>query len=77
MNATSSWSVLLPPTIESAVASGDQAMVARAQGVGPKLAQRIVNELRDKVGSIALGSGVAGPTPQQCDTMRLRCSSVV
>ena len=39
------------------VASGDHAMVARAQGVGPKLAQRIVNELKDKAGGIALGSG--------------------
>jgi Holliday junction DNA helicase RuvA len=43
--------------IHRAVASGDQAMVARSQGVGPKLALRIVNELKDKAGSIPLGSG--------------------
>ncbi|MDT9600924.1 Holliday junction branch migration protein RuvA [Sphingosinicella rhizophila] len=43
--------------LHRAVAGGDQAMVARSQGVGPKLAQRIVNELKDKVGSIALGPG--------------------
>jgi Holliday junction DNA helicase RuvA len=49
--------------LHRAVASGDQAMVARAQGVGPKLAQRIVNELRDKVGSIALGSGASAAAP--------------
>jgi holliday junction DNA helicase RuvA len=49
--------------LHRAVASGDQAMVARAQGVGPKLAQRIVNELRDKVGSIALGPGAAASAP--------------
>jgi Holliday junction DNA helicase RuvA len=36
-------------------------MVARSQGVGPKLAQRIVNELKDKAGAIALGSGGAAP----------------
>ncbi len=48
--------------LHRAVASGDQAMVSRAQGVGPKLALRIVNELRDKVGSIALGPGAA-PAP--------------
>jgi len=41
--------------LSRAVASGDHAMIARAQGVGPKLAQRIVNELKDKVGAIALG----------------------
>ena len=45
--------------IHRAVASGDNAMIARAQGVGPKLALRIANELKDKAGSIALGSGGA------------------
>jgi Holliday junction DNA helicase RuvA len=40
-----------------AVASGDSAMIARSQGVGPKLATRIANELKDKVGGIALGPG--------------------
>ncbi|MEZ5710043.1 MAG: Holliday junction branch migration protein RuvA [Blastomonas sp.] len=48
-------SALPPEDIARAVAHGDKAMVARAQGVGPKLAQRIVNELKDKVGGIALG----------------------
>ena len=41
----------------NAIASGDHRMVARAQGVGPKLAQRIVNELKDKAGGVVLGSG--------------------
>jgi holliday junction DNA helicase RuvA len=45
--------------LQRAVMSGDKAMVARAQGVGPKLAQRIVNELKDKVGTLAGGSGAA------------------
>ena len=49
--------------IHRAVASGDQAMVARSQGVGPKLALRIVNELKDKAGSIALGSGGIAAQP--------------
>lgn len=50
--------------LHRAVASGDSAMVARAQGVGPKLAQRIVNELKDKAGAVALGSGPsAAPAP--------------
>ncbi len=46
-------SALEPGELHMAVASGDKAMVARANGVGPKLAQRIVNELTDKVGAIA------------------------
>jgi Holliday junction DNA helicase RuvA len=40
-----------------AIAAGDHRVVAQAQGVGPKLAQRIVNELRDKAGGVASGSG--------------------
>lgn len=43
-----------------ALASGDSAMIARANGVGPKLAQRICHELKDKAG--ALG-GIAGSNP--------------
>jgi Holliday junction DNA helicase RuvA len=50
-------SALTIDEVHRAVASGDHAMIARAQGVGPKLALRIANELRDKAGSIALGAG--------------------
>ena len=41
--------VLPPADLAGAVQRGDQALVARANGVGPKLAQRIVLELKDKV----------------------------
>ncbi|HZF95321.1 MAG TPA: Holliday junction branch migration protein RuvA [Allosphingosinicella sp.] len=52
--------------LHRAIASGDHRMIARAQGVGPKLAQRIVNELKDKAGSIVLGTGgaAAGAVPR-------------
>ena len=49
--------------LHRAVAGGDHAMIARSPGVGPKLAQRIVHELRDKVGSLALGPVSAAPEP--------------
>ncbi|HEY0413100.1 MAG TPA: Holliday junction branch migration protein RuvA [Allosphingosinicella sp.] len=49
--------------LHRAVASGDSAMIARAQGVGPKLAQRIAHELKDKAGAVALGPGAAAPAP--------------
>jgi Holliday junction DNA helicase RuvA len=53
-------SVLDAAELSRAVAGGDKAMVARANGVGPKLAMRIVNELKDKIGAIAIGpAGVA------------------
>lgn len=53
-------SVLSPHEIRDACAAGDAAMVARAQGVGPKLAGRIVNELKDKAGALPGGGAVAG-----------------
>ena len=54
-------SVLDPAELAAAVSRGDKAMVARANGVGPKLAQRIVNELAGKLGSPALAGGSGAP----------------
>lgn len=46
-----------------AVALGDWGAVRAAQGVGPKLAQRVVNELKDKAPSaMALGGTLGGDT---------------
>ena len=53
--ALSILSVLDAGERSKAIASGDKAMVARANGVGPKLAMRIVNELKDKMGGVAIG----------------------
>ena len=51
-------SALSTEELQRACAAGDAVQVARAQGVGPKLAGRIVNELKDKAG--ALPGGPAG-----------------
>ena len=50
-------SALEPRELALAVAHADQAAVARANGVGPKLASRIVNELKDKMGSLSFAAG--------------------
>jgi Holliday junction DNA helicase RuvA len=52
-------SALSGDELHKAIATGDKTMVARAQGVGPKLALRIVTELKDKAGGVVLGSGPA------------------
>ena len=53
-------SVLSPNDLTNAIVSGDKAMVARADGVGPKIAQRVVNELGEKIGKISsLGAALA------------------
>ena len=45
--------VLSPGELATALATQDKAMVGRAPGVGPKLAQRIVSELKDKAPAFA------------------------
>jgi len=50
-------SALTTEELQRACAGGDAAMVARANGVGPKLASRIVNELKDKAGGLATTAG--------------------
>ena len=68
-------SALEPGEISRAVAMGDKAMVTRANGVGPKLALRIVNELKDKVGGIAVdpvtgaGGVVHAPSSNSADAV--------
>jgi Holliday junction DNA helicase RuvA len=57
-------SVLDPAELAAAISRGDKAMVARANGVGPKLAQRIVNELAGKLGSPALAGALGAPAPR-------------
>ncbi len=52
-------SALTVEELQRACAGGDAAMVARAQGVGPKLASRIVNELKDKAGALPSAAGAA------------------
>jgi Holliday junction DNA helicase RuvA len=48
-------SVLSPDDLARAVSQGDKAMIGRANGVGPKLAARIANELQGKLGAPAIG----------------------
>jgi Holliday junction DNA helicase RuvA len=57
-------SVLDPAELAAAVSRGDKAMVARANGVGPKLAMRIVNELAGKLGNPALAATAGSPVAQ-------------
>jgi len=47
-------STLSPRDLQRALALGDKAMIGRAPGVGPKLALRIVTELKDKAPSMML-----------------------
>lgn len=46
-------SVLAPDRLTSAIAAQDKTTLCEADGVGPKLAARILNELKDKVATLA------------------------
>ena len=54
-------SVLSPDELARAVAQEDKAMIGRANGVGPKLAARIANELQGKLGVVAIGGAEPAP----------------
>lgn len=47
--ALSMLSTMPPSSLAVAIVSGDAKTITRAQGVGPKVAQRIILELRDKI----------------------------
>jgi len=51
--ALSVLGTLKPVDLASAIAMRDKAMVARAPGVGPRVAERIVTELKDKAPAYA------------------------
>ena len=53
-------SVCSPKELVLAISAQDKAIITRADGVGPKLATRIITELKDKVGGMdASDSGIA------------------
>lgn len=49
-----------PDQLGFAIAAGDKAAVQRADGVGPKIAARIITELKDKAGKIDLAAKPKG-----------------
>jgi Holliday junction DNA helicase RuvA len=51
--ALSVLGTLKPADLATAIATRDKAMIARTPGVGPKVAERIVNELKDKAPAYA------------------------
>ena len=54
-------SVIRPDDLRLAIATGDSKSISRAQGIGAKTAERVILELKNKVGDInAIGAAVLG-----------------
>ncbi|MBQ7345941.1 MAG: Holliday junction branch migration protein RuvA [Oscillospiraceae bacterium] len=51
-----------PQNFTLAVMTGDEKLLTAAQGVGKRIAQRIILELKDKVGGSAMELDFSGPT---------------
>jgi Holliday junction DNA helicase RuvA len=54
-------SALSPRELVTAIAASDRASLTRAPGVGPKLAVRLLSELREKAGAMPVGQGLPAP----------------
>ena len=65
-------SILPPDELANAIAMQDKAMVSRAPGVGPKLAARIVAELKDKAPAFAAVDSRRAPRRRAPPTRRRR-----
>ncbi|MCZ4280815.1 Holliday junction branch migration protein RuvA [Kiloniella laminariae] len=57
--ALSLLSAISPQELSLAIAAQDKTTLTRANGVGPKLAVRIITELKDKIGNLSLGATVS------------------
>ena len=53
--------LLSPDQLVTAIAAQDRTALTRASGVGPKLAARIVAELKDRVGGMPVATGRPAP----------------
>jgi holliday junction DNA helicase RuvA len=56
-------STLSPSELIAAIAAGDKASLSRASGVGPRLAVRLVTELKDKTGTMPTSTPGVSYTP--------------
>ncbi|HET9257038.1 MAG TPA: Holliday junction branch migration protein RuvA, partial [Pseudonocardiaceae bacterium] len=67
--------VLEPDALRTALADGNTTMLTRVPGIGRKGAERLILELRDKVGT--LGAPAAGPTTRNGGAVRTQVTEAL
>ncbi|GBD43953.1 Holliday junction ATP-dependent DNA helicase RuvA [bacterium HR40] len=75
--ALSLLSSLSPDEIARAIAAGDRRALGRAHGIGPRLAGRIVAELRERLGSLVIAPEADLPPSGPSDTVADAVSALV
>lgn len=70
-------SVLGPKELTDAILAQDKGMITRAPGVGPKLATRLLTELKDKVGGMASVAPATAAAVAANDTERAAMDDAV
>lgn len=69
-------SALSASEIGNSIAAQDHAPLTQANGVGPKLAKRIVTELKDKAPAPNLGAALAASVPAESQTAGMQADAV-
>ena len=75
--ALSLLSALSPRDLVAAIAAGDRASITRAPGVGPRLAVRLLTELREKAGAMPASPGFALPASRPAGVAEDALSALV
>jgi holliday junction DNA helicase RuvA len=76
--AISIMSRLSLPLLESAIRAGDVGTLAKCPGIGRKTAERLVIELKSRVGGVGLlASPAAGPGPAEANPHRDAVSALI
>lgn len=65
-------SAMSPSELCDVIGSGDDKMLRQVKGIGPKAAQRIIVDLRDKMSTIGIDISQARPVQQQVDSEVMR-----
>lgn len=65
-------SAMSPSELCDVIGSGDDKMLRQVKGIGPKAAQRIIVDLRDKMSTIGIDITQARPVQQQVDSEVMR-----